>query len=170
MYQSECAPKWIRGSVVSCYQWAITIGLFLASITTNSFKDKLEPASYRWPIAIQFILAAILASGMFALPESPRWYVKAGKMEQASRSLGRLISADPESEEVQLELAEIRAALDHEKSVTGYQNFFQGYLSCFRRQDKYLQRTLVGIFLQAFQQLTGINFVSNCESPERIDH
>jgi len=23
MYQAECSPKWIRGAVVSCYQWAI---------------------------------------------------------------------------------------------------------------------------------------------------
>ena len=30
MYQSECAPKWIRGAVVSGYQWTITIGLLLA--------------------------------------------------------------------------------------------------------------------------------------------
>ena len=27
MYQSETAPRWIRGAVVSGYQWAITIGL-----------------------------------------------------------------------------------------------------------------------------------------------
>lgn len=40
LYQSETAPKWIRGTVVGCYQWAITIGLLLAAIVLNSTKNR----------------------------------------------------------------------------------------------------------------------------------
>jgi MFS transporter, SP family, sugar:H+ symporter len=39
LYQSETAPKWIRGAIVGCYQWAITIGLFIAAIVLNATKD-----------------------------------------------------------------------------------------------------------------------------------
>ncbi|CAF3142954.1 unnamed protein product [Rotaria sp. Silwood2] len=39
MYQSECAPKWIRGTIVSAYQWFITIGLLVAAIANNGTKD-----------------------------------------------------------------------------------------------------------------------------------
>ena len=69
MYQSECSPKWIRGAVVSCYQWAITIGLLLASILSKVCEARDNHSAYRIPIAIQFIWAAILAFGMFFLPE-----------------------------------------------------------------------------------------------------
>jgi SP family sugar:H+ symporter-like MFS transporter len=69
MYQSECSPKWIRGAIVSCYQWAITIGLLLASIVNNATKDRPDHSAYRIPIAIQFVWAAILSGGLLFLPE-----------------------------------------------------------------------------------------------------
>jgi len=69
MYQSECSPKWIRGSVVGLYQWAITIGLLLSSVCNNATKDRPDHSSYRIPVAIQFLWAAILAGGMALLPE-----------------------------------------------------------------------------------------------------
>ena len=69
MYQSECSPKWIRGAVVSAYQWAITIGLLLASVVNNATQNRDNHSAYRIPIAIQFVWAAVLAFGMFWLPE-----------------------------------------------------------------------------------------------------
>jgi MFS transporter, SP family, sugar:H+ symporter len=69
MYQSECAPKWIRGAIVAGYQWAITIGLLLASVVNNATQNRPNHSSYRIPIAIQFIWAAVLAAGMLVLPE-----------------------------------------------------------------------------------------------------
>ena len=69
MYQSECAPKWIRGAVVGLYQWGITIGILFAAIFNNATKNRPNHSSYRIPVAIQFIWAAILAGGMAVLPE-----------------------------------------------------------------------------------------------------
>jgi MFS transporter, SP family, sugar:H+ symporter len=69
MYQSECSPKWIRGAIVGLYQWGITIGLLLAAIFNNATKNRPNHSSYRIPIALQFIWAAILAGGMVFLPE-----------------------------------------------------------------------------------------------------
>lgn len=36
LYQSETAPKWIRGTIVGAYQLAITIGLLLAAVVNHS--------------------------------------------------------------------------------------------------------------------------------------
>ncbi|KAF4971594.1 hypothetical protein FSARC_1626 [Fusarium sarcochroum] len=36
LYQSETAPKWIRGAIVGAYQWAITIGLLVAAVVNNA--------------------------------------------------------------------------------------------------------------------------------------
>lgn len=63
MYQSETAPKWIRGTIVGAYQLAITIGLFLAAIVNNSTKDHTDSGSYRIPIAVQFLWSIILIVG-----------------------------------------------------------------------------------------------------------
>jgi SP family sugar:H+ symporter-like MFS transporter len=63
MYQSETAPKWIRGVIVGSYQFAITIGLLLAAIVNNSTQNRMDSGSYRIPIAIQFLWAIILIIG-----------------------------------------------------------------------------------------------------------
>jgi SP family sugar:H+ symporter-like MFS transporter len=155
MYQSECSPQWLRGAIVSCYQWAITIGLLLAAIVNNATKDRADHSSYRIPIAIQFVWAAILSGGLLFLPESPRWLIKKGHDEKARQSLGRLFSADPHSDEVNAEFANVLANLEAEKEIGQ-----TSYLDCFRPgPGKNLLRTLTGISLQAWQQLTGVNFI-----------
>ena len=63
LYQSETAPKWIRGTIVGCYQWAITIGLLLAAIVLNTTKNRNDTGSYRIPVAVQFAWAIILVVG-----------------------------------------------------------------------------------------------------------
>ena len=63
LYQSETAPKWIRGTIVGAYQLAITIGLFLASIVNNGTKDRQDTGAYRIPIALQFAWSIILVGG-----------------------------------------------------------------------------------------------------------
>jgi MFS transporter, SP family, sugar:H+ symporter len=153
MYQSECSPKWIRGAVVSCYQWAITIGLLLAACANEGEKDKPDASGYRWVIAIQFFWAAILCGGMFFLPESPRYLIKKNRPDQARISLARVLRADIDSAEVKAEFDEIEANLIHEQSIGQ-----TSYLDCFRNGPGHNRaRVLTGIFLQAWQQLTGIN-------------
>jgi SP family sugar:H+ symporter-like MFS transporter len=66
---SFSSPKWIRGAVVSLYQWAITIGLLVAAIVNNGTHNINSHAAYRIPIALQFVWASILVLGMTALPE-----------------------------------------------------------------------------------------------------
>ena len=160
MYQSECSPKWIRGAVVSGYQWAITIGLLLASVINNATKDRQDHSAWQIPISIQFIWAFILSAGMSYLPESPRWLIKKGKDEAAARALSRLTSLPKDDPEVQTELHDIRVALEEEMKLGE-----SSYLDCFRRgHNKIALRTLSGIFIQAWQQLTGINFIFYCKS------
>jgi SP family sugar:H+ symporter-like MFS transporter len=60
LYQSETAPKWIRGTIVGTYQLAITVGLFLAAIVNNATKDRNDTGSYRIPIASMALLFTAL--------------------------------------------------------------------------------------------------------------
>ncbi|KAK0520253.1 Plasma membrane low glucose sensor [Tilletia horrida] len=155
MYQSETAPRWIRGAVVSAYQWAITIGLLIAAIVNNSTSTYADTRCYRIPIAIQIGFAAILSFFFFVLPESPRWYIKKGNHEAALRSLARLNSAQVHDPVVTTEAELIQKNLDIELTHGN-----GGYLECFSNNErKYLLRSMTGIFLQAWQQLTGINFI-----------
>jgi sugar porter (SP) family MFS transporter len=155
MYQGECAPKSIRGAVVSLYQWCITIGLLLAAVVNNATKDRPDHSSYRITIGIQFIWAFILATGIYLLPESPRWLIRHGDMDRAVVSLSKLTGLSSTDPELELELEDIKASLAQELALGE-----TSVIDCFRSSENKIRlRTLTGIFIQAWQQLTGINFI-----------
>lgn len=107
--------------------------------------------------------AIILAVGLFLLPESPRYYVKKGNLEAATRSLTTLRGEPEGSEYIQQELAEIVANLEYERSVIPQGGYFATWYSCFsgglRKPSSNLRRTILGTSLQMMQQWTGINFI-----------
>ncbi|KAG9647748.1 general substrate transporter, partial [Aureobasidium melanogenum] len=152
LYQSETAPKWIRGSIVGAYQLAITIGLLLASIVGNATKDRQDTGCYRIPIAVQFAWAIILFVGLLILPETPRFYIKKGKHAEAARSLSKLRRLSTDHPAVESELAEINANHEYELSLGK-----ATYVDCFR--GNLGKRLATGCALQALQQLTGVNFI-----------
>ncbi|RPA85508.1 general substrate transporter [Ascobolus immersus RN42] len=153
LYQSESAPKWIRGTIVGAYQLAITIGLLLAACVNQATHEMPTKASYRIPVALQFLWAAILAGGMLALPETPRYLIKKDRYEDALKSLGKLRKLDPNHESVKAELDEIKANYEHELSIAGG----TGYADLFKGRNRY--RLFVGCGIQVLQQLTGVNFI-----------
>ncbi|KAI0846955.1 hexose transporter [Daldinia vernicosa] len=152
LYQSETAPRWIRGAIVGAYQFAITIGLLLAAVVDYATQYRQDTGSYRIPIAVQFAWAIILIAGMLLLPETPRYLVKKGQQDKAARSLGKLRRIDRNHAAIHDELAEIKANNDYEMSIGT-----ATYLDCFR--GPMLKRLLTGMGIQGLQQLTGVNFV-----------
>ncbi|KAI1419294.1 high-affinity glucose transporter RGT2 [Xylaria sp. FL1777] len=152
LYQSETAPKWIRGAIVGAYQFAITVGLFVASLLNNATQNFPNPGSYQIPIATQFTWSIILFIGMLFLPETPRYLIRKGDHENAARALGRLRRLPADHPSIASELAEIRANHEFELSIGQ-----TSYIDCFR--GPMVKRQLTGMALQALQQLTGINFI-----------
>jgi MFS transporter, SP family, sugar:H+ symporter len=160
LYVSEISPRRVRGVLVSVYQWAITIGLLIAACADQGTQQLNNRNSYRIPIALQLIWAAILAFGLFLLPESPRYLVKKGKPDAALKSLARVRGQPADSPYLQAELAEIQANYEYEMRITS-----TSWLDCFKgglRRSSNLRRVLIGISLQMFQQWTGVNFI--CKS------
>jgi len=155
MYQSECAPAWIRGAVVSCYQWAITIGLLLAAVLSQVCNARPNHSAYQIPIAIQFIWSLILTAGLFYLPESPRWLLRRGDDVKAAKALQRLTGVAADHPEVLQEIEDIKLSLRVEQELGS-----SSWADCFKMgPNKILLRTFAGMALQAWQQLTGVNFI-----------
>lgn len=163
LYMSEISPKKVRGSIVSGYQFCITIGLLLASCIDYGTQKYTTSASYRIPIGLQMLWALILGTGLFFLPESPRYFVKRGKIDRAAEVLGRLRGQPRDSEFVQTELAEIVANHEYELQIVPQGSYISSWANCFKGslwdQKSNLRRTILGTSLQMMQQWTGINFI-----------
>ncbi|CCH40942.1 High-affinity glucose transporter [Wickerhamomyces ciferrii] len=154
LYQAETVPKWIRGAITAVYQFAITIGLFLAAIINQGTHKIDNTASYRVPIAIQFLWSLIITTGMIFLPETPRFYVSKGRNDEAAASLSKIRRLPIDHPALTDELGEIIANFEFE-NLHGK----SGWLDCFKTKNHQLKRLFTGVFIQAFQQLTGINFI-----------
>ncbi|KZW00719.1 sugar transporter family protein [Exidia glandulosa HHB12029] len=163
LYMSEIAPKKVRGALVSGYQFCITIGILIANCVVYATQDRLDTGSYRIPIGVQFLWALILGTGLFFLPESPRFWVKKGNVEKATIALASVRSQPRDSAYVQDELAEIIANHEYEQAHVPQTSYVGGWLNCFKGSlfdgSSNLRRTVLGAGLQCMQQFTGINFI-----------
>jgi sugar porter (SP) family MFS transporter len=160
---SEIAPRKVRGALVSGYQFCITIGILIANGAVYGTKNRNNTGSYRIPIAIQFIWALVLATGLLFLPESPRYFVKKGRLDDAAKALASVRGQPVDSEYIQDELAEIVANHEYEQSVIPQTSYIGGWTNCFSGSisngSSNLRRSILGIMMQMMQQLTGINFI-----------
>ena len=169
LYMSEICPRKVRGALVSAYQFCITIGIMLASVVVYACRNYGSTAVYRIPIAIQFIWALILGIGLLFLPDSPRYFVKKGKLQQAIDALARVRGQPRESEYVQTELAEIIANEEYERALIPSTTWFGSWANCFKgslwSSKSNLRRTILGTSLQMMQQWTGVNFIFYYSTP-----
>ena len=154
LYQSEMAPRWIRGTLVCAYQLSITIGLFTSSIVNLLTSNMTNSAAYRIPLGLQILPALILTGGILILPETPRFLIMKGRRELAGLSLSRLRRLDITHPALVDELQEIEA--NHRYELTLGPNT---YKELFTGTPHLGRRTFTGCALQMLQQLTGINFI-----------
>ncbi|KAI1821810.1 general substrate transporter [Xylaria intraflava] len=154
LYQSEMAPKWIRGTLVCAYQFSITCGLLAASIVNQLTYQIHGAAAYRIPFGLQITWAVVLSLGLLVLPETPRYLIKRGDKQAAGLALSRLRRLDITHPALVEELAEIEANHQYELALgnSSYRDVFTGSPHLGRR-------ILTGCGLQMLQQLTGINFI-----------
>ncbi|KAK3312985.1 putative transporter protein [Apodospora peruviana] len=163
LYMSEIAPRKVRGAIVSGYQFCVCVGLLLASAVDYGTQDRNDSGSYRIPIGLQMAWALILATGLFFLPESPRYFVKKGQLDRAAAALARSRDQPIDSAYIQDELTEIVANHEHEMSLIPQTNYFSAWTNCFRgsiwKGSSSIRRVILGTSMQMMQQWTGVNFV-----------
>lgn len=154
MFISETSPKAIRGSLVSMYQLMITLGIFLGYCTTyGTYHGYVDSRQWRIPLGLSFAWALLMIVGMVFTPESPRYLIEVGRIEEAKASLAKVNKTEADSDFVLSELDVLVAAIELEQSAG---NASWGEL--FTGKPKIFYRLMVGVFLQSLQQLTGNNY------------
>ena len=144
LYAAEMAPQHIRGRIVSTYQLAITVGIFLAYLVS----DLLEPGRWREMFLVGIVPGVILITGVLFAPESARWLAKVGRKRDAKKSLARVTQAD----EVNKNLDDLEHELAHERAE-GESTWSDVFKPSVRKA------LVVGLGLSIFQQVTGINAI-----------
>ncbi|KLJ13697.1 MFS transporter, SP family, sugar:H+ symporter [Blastomyces silverae] len=152
LYQGESAPRHIRGAMISCYQLFITLGIFVANCINFGTEGRNDSGSWRITIGITFIWILILGIGISFFPDSPRYDYRTGKVDRAKKSMMRFYGIPQNHQQLHLELEEIREKYE-EDMATKDQPWYEMFYAPRMRY-----RILLGVALQALQQLTGANY------------
>jgi sugar porter (SP) family MFS transporter len=142
LYAAEVAPTRLRGSFVSMYQLAITFGIFIAYLL-----DQLLASHHVWRLllGISAVPGLALIAFMLRLPDSPVWYLKVKRPDEA---LAAFRDVRP-NENAEKELEEVEDSLGRTRQVS--------WSEVFAKQWR--RPLLVGVGLALLQQLTGINAI-----------
>ncbi|WEA04018.1 sugar porter family MFS transporter [Mucilaginibacter sp. SJ] len=149
MYIAEISPAQVRGRNVAINQLTVVLGILITNLCNYFLADSGDNA-WRWMFGLGTVPAAIFLLGVIALPESPRWLIKAGHHADAEKVLYKI-----GSEEF---VTSTQQAI--EKSLSGAKK--QSYRAVFEKSVR--PAVLIGITLAVFQQFCGINVVFNYTS------
>jgi MFS family permease len=90
LYLAEISPTRNRGALVTVNQLMITVGILVSYITDYWIANDADPFSWRLMFQIGFIPGLMLFTGMFFLPETPRWLISKGRNEEGAKVLKEL--------------------------------------------------------------------------------
>ncbi|KAK9351100.1 general substrate transporter [Lipomyces doorenjongii] len=152
IYQSEIAPRKIRGRIVSLQQFAITWGILVQYFIEYGCSFLDSTASFRVPWAIQTVPAVVLFVGLFWFPRSPRWLASKDRWDEALRVLAFLRSANNDVNDplVLAEYKEVEDQISQEREEES-----NSYRELFSRKIR--KRVLLSMAVQMWSQLTGMN-------------
>lgn len=88
-YVSEIAPADKRGRLVALYQFNIVLGILVAFISNYFLKD-IGENSWRWMVGVQAFPSLIYLFFVLFIPESPRWLLSNGRVDEARLVLSKI--------------------------------------------------------------------------------
>ena len=149
VYIAEISPAKIRGALVSLHQFGIVTGMTLAYVV-NAWIGRggdaqwLADRGWRLMLVATAVPAIVFLLLTFAMPESPRWLMKRGRLSDSLAVLRRL-HGDAAAE---AETQEIRTTIDEERG---------GIRALFKRGVRGVM--FMAMALALFQAITGINVI-----------
>ncbi|KAL4898237.1 general substrate transporter [Aspergillus ambiguus] len=155
VWQSECSSAQNRGKHVVLDGLFISAGYAVTSwVNLGFYQVKSGPVAWRVPLAIPGLISLIPMLSIFFLPESPRWLVQMGRLEQARATLASLNNSSAESDDVKGDIAAIQSTLENHSHGVSIMDILRP------NDDKLLYRFFLCILLQFYQQMSGGNLIS----------
>ncbi|BGP19056.1 hypothetical protein JCM10213v2_007139 [Rhodosporidiobolus nylandii] len=155
---AELAPPEIRGSLILISGALIAAGIAISYGVGLGLFFVDSSASWRVPIAMQFVFAIAVMALLFAVPESPAYLIKHSAehpeyVEEARITLAKIYKVEPEDPLIEGQIDAVKRTSAEVAAFQFKDLFTHGPTQNFRRAS-------LGFLSQAFQQLTGCNLIT----------
>ena len=166
IYISEVSPAGKRGSLVSMYQLAITIGFLAAYLVNFIILDHASGLSsgegWRWKffgseywrgmLGCELLPDALFLFVILLVPESPRWLIVNGRTGRAASVLQKIYS---DNSDVQAQIAETRSSMEAEaEQASGNKSEWKALT-----EPWILTAVIIGSAIAILGQFMGVNAV-----------
>ncbi|MFE6742741.1 sugar porter family MFS transporter [Streptomyces tubercidicus] len=154
-YIAEVSPSAYRGRLGSFQQAAIVVGIAISQLVNWGILNLADGnqrgtlaglEAWQWMLGVMVVPAVLYGLLSFAIPESPRYLISAGKVTRAKEVLSEV---EGKSVNLDTRVAEIQDAMRREHK-SSFKDLLGGRMG-------FLPIVWVGIGLSVFQQLVGIN-------------
>jgi len=151
VYIAECSPTDYRGMLVTFWQIGVTIGMLVGQ-GANVGLAKLDwgwRVSYGGNIVFALVMALLI---IVYMPESPRYLAAQGE----TKKLHNVMSKIRKAEDVEYSIDRVNAEVKADRNLPT-----ASWSDVFSKNNNMRRRVLLGIALQAFNQMSGneaINF------------
>ncbi|KAJ4868977.1 Polyol transporter 5 [Raphanus sativus] len=165
VYTAEVSPASSRGFLTSFPEVFINAGIMLGYVSNLAFSKFPLKLGWRFMLGIGAVPSVILALGVLAMPESPRWLVMQGRLGEAKRVLDRTSDSPAEAS---LRLEDIKEAAgipadchDDVVQVSRRNSHGEGvWKELLLRPTPAVRRVMIAaIGIHFFQQASGIDAV-----------
>ncbi|KAL9042056.1 MAG: hypothetical protein Q9180_000863 [Flavoplaca navasiana] len=159
VWQAETSKAAWRGKLVVIEMILNIAGFSMSNWVTYGFSFAGGPVSWRMPLVLQFIFIFVLFATTPWLPESPRWLIAHGRVEEAEKIIADLEAKTVDDPWVVTESKEIQWAADFEReNGMSWTDLLKGRTGAGNTCT--IRRLILGAGTQAMQQLAGINVTS----------
>ncbi|PIB95238.1 MFS transporter [Caulobacter sp. X] len=164
MYVGEIAPPARRGLLVAVNQLNIVVGLFVAYLANYFIQGWVTDGSpiavstgmaqytWQWMLGVQIPPSILWVLFLMRVPESPRWLMLKGRVEEARTVMSGLIGPG----EVEQALTEIDQTIRSE-TTEGEAGTLQKLREMFSPSIR--KAAVIGFIIAAIQPATGINAI-----------
>lgn len=161
-WNGECSRATNRGRAVL---WQLNINIlgiciaYWVDYAVNQSSATVDTDwSWRFPLALQVVFAALTIVLSFFLPDSPRSLIKMGRLSEA-RDVIDMLSLQPDevkrTEDTDVTMAMIELTLEEESAQNGQwkEIFTQG-------EQRFFQRLVLSVMSLCMLQISGVNLIT----------